>query len=137
MDRKSIESLVHAWATEGVAQGRLDVFDRLLDVNVTDLSGGRESRGADSFKARAGAVGAAFSQRSVSVDTLVVEANHIAWRWTLRGVHTGAFGDVAPTNKPVALSGVNFQTVRDERVTEHWTLADIAGLLRQFREPAR
>ncbi len=136
MDRDGIEKLVHTWATEGVAAGRLEVFDQLLDPQVVDLSSGREVRGSDTFKARAAMVRDAFSQRSCTVDALVVDGDRIAWRWTVRGVHSGAFGDVPPTQKSVGLSGTNFQRIHGGRVVEHWTMADVAGLLRQIRPPA-
>jgi predicted ester cyclase len=69
----------------------------------------------------------------VTVDALVVEDDRVAWRWVLRGVHTGAFLDVPPTGKAVVLPGANFQRVRHGRVVEHWTLADLASLARQLR----
>jgi predicted ester cyclase len=135
MDRAEIESLVSRWATDGVAEGRLEVFDELLDEGVVDLSGGGGGaiEGRDSFKLRARAVQGALSNRTVTVDALVIEADRVAWRWSLRGVHAGVFLDVAPTGKSVVLSGVNFQRVRDGRVVEHWTLGDLASLARQLR----
>ena len=135
-DRDGIERLVNTWAMEGVGAGRLEVFDQLLDPNVIDLSGGREARGSETFKARAAMVRDAFSQRTVTVDALVVDGDRVAWRWTVRGVHSGAFGDVPATQKSIVLSGTNFQRIRSGRVVEHWTLVDAAGLLRQIRPPA-
>lgn len=131
--RERADRLVRRWADEAVAAGRLEVFDELLAEDVRDVGPSGETVGREPFKARAGAVYRAFSQRTVTVDALVVEGDAIAWRWTLRGVHTGPFGDVAPTGRAVVLSGVNFQKLRDGRVVEHWTLADVAGVLRQLR----
>jgi len=132
MDREPIEKLVMRWATEAVAAGRDEVWDELLAEDVLDRSGPVESRGRESFKARARAVRSAFGERSVTVDALVVEGDVVAWRWTLTGTHVAAFLDIAPTGKRITLRGVNFQRVTGGVVTEHWTLADLAGLRRQL-----
>jgi steroid delta-isomerase-like uncharacterized protein len=133
MNRKDIETIVERWAEVGVAEGRIEVFDELLAEDVRDLSGGAEARGRESFKARARAVREAFSDRSIHVEALTIEGRNVAWRWTLRGTHTGRFLDIDPTGKTVALTGANFQRVREGRVVEHWTLVDAAGLARQLR----
>jgi steroid delta-isomerase-like uncharacterized protein len=133
MNRVEVEKLVERWAQVGVAEGRLAVFDELLAEDVRDVSGGGESRGRETFKARARAVTDALSDRSIRVEGLAVDGGAVAWRWTLRGVHVGKLLGVEPTGKTVTLSGANFQRVRDGRVVEHWTLADMAGLLRQLR----
>jgi steroid delta-isomerase-like uncharacterized protein len=134
MVRAEIEALVRRWATEGVAEGREEVFDELLSDDVLDTSGATPTRGRDSFKARARMVSGALHERLVVVDGLVVDGAFIAWRWTLTGTHAATFLDVAPTGKRVTLCGVNFQRLRDGRVAEHWTLADLAGLARQLRD---
>jgi len=131
MDRDTIEKLVERWAA--VAAGREEVWDELLAEDVLDLSGPTASRGRESFKARSRAVSAAFGDRSVTVDNLVVDGDRIAWQWTLTGTHVGAFLDLAPTRRRVTLRGANFQRVQDGAVVEHWTLADLAGLGRQLR----
>ncbi len=136
MERRNAEELVRRWANEGVAAGRLEVFDELLHEDVRDLSGGKESVGRATFKARASAVNAAFSNRSVNVEALLVEGDRLAWRWTLRGAHTGRFLDIDPTGIEIALAGVNFQRMADGRVIEHYTLVDVAALERVLREAA-
>jgi predicted ester cyclase len=120
MDRREIEALVHRWAALAVGEGQVDVFDEILAEDVRDLSGYAETRGRASFKARARAVRAAFSDVRVTVDDLVVDGDAIAWRWTLTGM----------AQPPVTLSGANFQKIAGGRVVEHWTLADLGRLKR-------
>jgi steroid delta-isomerase-like uncharacterized protein len=129
MERREIEEIVGRWA-EAVAEGRVEAFDALVDEAVKDTSGGAESRGRVSFKERARAVVEAFSERTVAIDALVVEGDAIAWRWTLHGTHTGPFAGIAPTGKRVTLRGANFQRVGAGRVIEHWTVADVAAVVR-------
>jgi predicted ester cyclase len=118
MDRREIEALVGRWAAAAVGEGQVDVFDEILSEDVRDLSGYAETRGRESFKARARALRQTLSDVRLTVDDLVVDGDAIAWRWTLTGM--------AKTR--VTLSGANFQKIAGGRVVEHWTLADLARL---------
>ena len=132
MDRQEIETLVRRW-TEAIATGRLDIFDELLDRDVVDRSGLTPVSGAQSFKARAGAVRAAFADIAIEVEDLIVEGDAIAWRWTLSGTHVGPFAGLAPTARRASLGGVNFQRLRGNRIAEHWTLVDVFGATQALR----
>ncbi len=132
MDRRDIERLVQRW-TEAIADGQLDVFDQLLTQDVIDRSGPTAVSGVESFKARTGAVRAAFADIAIVVDDMIVEADAIAWRWTLSGTHVGSFAGVAPTGRRTSLRGVNFQRLRGDRITEHWTLVDVFGAMQALR----
>jgi predicted ester cyclase len=117
MNRPEIDVLVQRWVA-AVAEGNVDAFDELLSEDVLDRSGPTESRGRDAFKARARAVRDALSHVQVTVDDLLVDGDAIAWRWTLTGT--------AKTR--VTIRGANFQKLREGRVVEHWTIADLAQL---------
>jgi predicted ester cyclase len=133
MDRAGIERLVKRWTQEGIAEGCLDVFDELVADDAVDRSGPSPGQGVASFKARAGAVRAAFSEIQIVVDDLVVGGDAIAWRWSLTGTHVGPFAGLAATNRRATLRGVNFQRLREGRVAEHWTLVDVFGALQALR----
>jgi steroid delta-isomerase-like uncharacterized protein len=132
MDRHDIERMVQRW-TGAIADGRLDVFDELLTEDVIDRSGPAPVSGVESFKARTGAVRAAFADIAIVVDDLILEANAIAWRWTLSGTHVGPFAGLAPTGRRISLRGVNFQRLRGDRIAEHWTLVDVFGATQALR----
>jgi len=132
MDRPGIELLVRRW-TDAIAKGRLEVFDDLLAQDVVDRSGPTPLTGAESYKSRAAAVRSAFADIQIVVDDLLVDDDRIAWRWTLTGTHVGPFGGLAPTGRRASLRGVNFQRLREGRVTEHWTLVDVFGAMQGLR----
>jgi predicted ester cyclase len=136
MDRHDIEGLVRRWTQEGIAEGRLDVFDDLLARDVVDRSGAAPAVGVESFKARTAAVRAAFAGIRIAIDDLLVDGDALAWRWTLTGTHVGPFAGVAPTGRQVTLRGVNFQRIREDRVVEHWTLVDVFSATQALRAPA-
>ena len=127
MERHAIERIVERWMQEAIAKGRLETFDELLAEDVLDRSGPTPSRGVAPFKARAAAVRAAFADIDVQIEDLLVEGDAIAWRWALTGTHVGPFAGLAPTGRRIVLRGVNFQRLKDGRVSEHWTMADVFG----------
>ena len=132
MERRDIDTLVRRW-TEAIATGRLDIFDELLAKDVVDRSGPTPVSGVESFKARAGAVRAAFAEIDIRVEDLLVDGDAIAWRWALTGTHVGSFAGVAPTSRRITLRGVNFQRLRSDRVVEHWTLVDVFAATQALR----
>lgn len=137
MERHAIEALAKRWLHEAIRDGNLAVFDELLLPTVQSVSGGQVTHGSEPFKRRASAVHDAFSEIETALDQLVVEGNHLAWRWSLTGTHSGAFAGVEATGRRVTFSGVNFQRLEGGRVATHWTLADTLGLVDALRAPAR
>jgi steroid delta-isomerase-like uncharacterized protein len=132
MERSEIEGLVKRWLSI-VESGNVALFDEILNENVADQSGATEVFGPETFKRRALAMREAFSDLEATLDALVVEGTRIAWRWSVQGTHSGAFGGIAATGKRVKMRGVNLQRLEQGRVVEHFTLADTAGLLALLR----
>jgi predicted ester cyclase len=135
MDRSQAHVLAERWAAEGVAEGRVEVFDELVSPDAVDRSGPADMRGVEGFKVRTRGVHAAFSAISVDVAAVLVDGDTIAWRWTLKATHSGPFLGVAATGRRVTMTGMNIQRVADGRVVEHWSNADQLGLLRQVQAP--
>ena len=56
----------------------------------------------------------------ITVDGQIAEADTVVTWWTMRGTHSGDWGGLRPTHKPVRLSGVNIQKFRNGRIVEHF-----------------
>jgi len=125
------------WCSAGFRRGLRRVgsrcSDELLAPDAVDRSGPHPVNGVASFKARAAGVRAAFGDIDVGLDERVIGDGSIAWRWSLNGMHVGFFAGVAATGRRVTLRGVNFQGVADGKVTEHWTLVDVAGAVQALK----
>jgi steroid delta-isomerase-like uncharacterized protein len=132
VNRPDIERFVKRW-NQAIADGQVEAFEELLAEDVVDRSGPTPLTGAESFKARAGGVRAAFADIQIVADDLLVDGDAIAWRWTLTGTHVGPFAGLAPTGRRATLRGVNFQRLKDGRVAEHWTLVDVFGAMQALR----
>ena len=77
----------------------------------------------------------AFPDVQLVVETLVAEGDVVVARWTMSGTHTGAWGDVAASNRRVRFVGVNFFRIADGKIAEIWNLRDDLGLREQLDAP--
>ena len=66
---------------------------------------------------------------------LLAEGDRIAWRWRMRATFSGAPIDppgFAPTNRPMAVTGVDLWELRDGRIARNQTYYDANDLARQL-----
>ena len=83
---------------------------------------------ADDFRA-------AFPDLRMRVDFLFGEGEWVVARWTATGTHTGPWGGVEPTGRPIVFSAVNVVRFDDGKVVEIWNHRDDLGLMEQLGAP--
>jgi len=119
--------IARRWFTEGWA-GSLAMAD---DIFSEDLRTNGVHVGV------AGPVGrirerlTAFPDLSTSVQDLFVSGDKLAVSLIWRGTHTGTYGGVAATGKPVEVRDTAIWHFRDGKVVEILTLQDQFGMLKQ------
>lgn len=74
-----------------------------------------------------------------TVESVIVEGETIAARWTARGTHNGElrapFGVIPPTGQPIEFHGVTYGRIgEDGKAGESWIFTDVA---QQFAQLAR
>ena len=74
----------------------------------------------------------AFPDLQFTIEDHIAEGNKVATRITLRGTQTGRLLDIAPTGKPVTVSGMTIAHVVDGKIVEIWITRDDLGLRRQL-----
>jgi predicted ester cyclase len=89
------------------------------------------TRDRASFLGMLDAVHAAFPDFRLVDHAMVAEGDLVASRWTVHGTHRGQLGPFAPTEKPVAISGLSIYRVADGRIVEGWVQDDTMTLLAQ------
>lgn len=74
------------------------------------------------------------SVSSIQIDIVqqVAEADRVVTQLTTRMRHTGTFMGHAPTGKTVALDTIRIDRLEAGKIAEHWSVADIAGLMQQM-----
>ena len=53
-------------------------------------------------------------------DALLGDGDLVSIQWTITGTHSGTFFGVAPTGKPITVSGMDVLRVADGLFVEHW-----------------
>jgi predicted ester cyclase len=66
------------------------------------------------------------------VEEMIVEDDRVAVRFTAHGTHTGPWLHFAPTGIPVQYSGVTLARIAGDKIVEHHTWWDRAGLMEQI-----
>src|SRR5258705_13041473 len=61
---------------------------------------------------------AAFEELHLDEDLLFGGDGHVCARWTLRGVHTGEYGGIAPTSREIAVATCEVYTFTGAKSTE-------------------
>jgi predicted ester cyclase len=74
----------------------------------------------------------AFDQLHLQEDLLFGGSGHVFARWTLRGIHTGHYGGIPPTQRAVAVQTSELYAVAGSVVTESWVYGEITSLFDQL-----
>ena len=74
----------------------------------------------------------AFPKYELFIDELIAEGNKVLVRARMRGLHTGDFNGIPPTFREVDLPFVIRYTIKDQKIADHWLIADQALLLEQL-----
>jgi steroid delta-isomerase-like uncharacterized protein len=74
----------------------------------------------------------AFPDCRMTVEDVVAEGDQVAYRWTFSGTHRGELRGIAATGKRVSISGINVDRIAHGKIAEHWSQADVLGLLQQL-----
>jgi len=75
---------------------------------------------------------AGFPDLTTSIEDMFVSGDKLAVTVTWRGTHTGPYGGVAATGKPVQVRDTAIWHFRDGKVTEILTLQDQFAILKQI-----
>jgi steroid delta-isomerase-like uncharacterized protein len=75
---------------------------------------------------------AAFPDLQLTVEDQVAEGDKVATRFTITGTHQGDLMGLAPTGKPMTVSGVTVMRFRDGKVAEEWEQVDMMSMMQQL-----
>ncbi len=74
----------------------------------------------------------AFPDMKLDLEDLVAEGDKVLVRLVIRATHTGPFGDMAATGKPIRVAVLDLFQIRDGVLVEHWAQLDNLGMLKQL-----
>lgn len=67
----------------------------------------------------------AFPDLTYTLDEMIAEGDRIAFRWSMRGTHSGEggpepFAQLEPTNEEIDVTGMNIARIEDGKIVEWW-----------------
>jgi len=75
---------------------------------------------------------AAFDRLHLDEDLLFGARSFVCARWTLRGVHVGDYGGIAPTHRDIAVESCEIYALAGGKVCESWVYSDMTSLFDQI-----
>jgi predicted ester cyclase len=75
-----------------------------------------------------------FADLQHTVEEMIAEGDHVAVRFVAQGIHTGRWMQFEPTNKPIHYTGITVARIAGNKIAEHETWWDKAGLIEQIEK---
>jgi len=129
-------ALLRAQILEVWGAGRVDLIDTNYAENVVDhMPITDQLTGRAAMKDVVRHFRAALHDMKMELHgTLACGDLGVDW-WTLTGTHTGALGDLAPTNRAVEFSGIDMVRVAGGRITDVWHVEEMLRFGAQLGAP--
>lgn len=95
-----------------------------------EVPGGLE--GPELYRRLADQTREAFPDMVYTIEDVLVDAEKVAVRWTMRGTHEGVLFGVSPTGATVEVPGIEIDRFEDELLVASWIQTDELGILEQI-----
>lgn len=113
-------------------KGNVEIVDELLTEDYVDHTGMEGPMDREGLKDFVRAVHAAGSGWEVDLEHVLVDGDKVAWRWTMRGTHTGEFMGIPASGNEITISGNDIGVMRDGKLAESWGEMDNLSLMTQL-----
>jgi predicted ester cyclase len=93
---------------------------------------GSEPGGPEGEKALLSSIRKSFPDWRWDIEEMLAAEDKVVTRYVVRGTHQGAYMGAAPTNKEVAITGINIVRLEGGKIVESWGNSYQLGWLRQI-----
>jgi steroid delta-isomerase-like uncharacterized protein len=131
------KSLSRRWFEEVWNQGRTRAIDELLAPDCVAHGLGEEGqplRGPEHFRRFYDQFRSAFPDVRILVQEVLAEGDWTAVRFAAQATHTGPGIGVAPTGRPINVTGMSMMRWANGQIAEAYNEFDAAALLRQITQ---
>ncbi|MGE5156448.1 MAG: ester cyclase [Betaproteobacteria bacterium] len=128
------KGIVVDFITDLFTRGDLTAVDRFLDpafVNHDPPFPGAPA-GPEGMRHAAAMFRAALPDWHSDVIQAIAEDDLVVENFVARGTHRGPLMGAAPTNREIALAGINIFRLKDGLIVERWGRLDQLGLMQQL-----
>ena len=132
-----LKSRARRMVEEVLNQGDLAVANELISPDcVHHRPGGLSVPGLAALRDWLALTLSIFPDFHAIVEDEIAEDDLVAQRITCYGTHRGEFPGIRPTGRPVSFQIIEISRAgADGKFAEHWSSADLAGVLRQLAGP--
>jgi steroid delta-isomerase-like uncharacterized protein len=132
MSLEENKALVRRFVDEVQCRHNLAALDELYSPDFVDRSGMTDPPNLESARRFFGIMFAAFPDMHFVIRQQIAEGDKVLTHKTFHGTHLGPFMGIPATGKTVTIDVMDIYTVTGGRITEHWTVGDMLGMLQQL-----
>ncbi len=92
-----------------------------------------DNRGLEVLRAYHASFFVGFSDMNVEILQQIAEGDRVATSMRSHATHSGDFFGIPATGKRISLASMRIDRFRNGKIAEHWSVADIAGLMQQLQ----
>lgn len=132
MSLEQNKALVRRFVEEVQGQHNLAALDELFSLDFLDHSGMSGTPTLEGSRQFFTMMFAAFPDMHFTIRQQIAEGDKVLTHKTFHGTHLGPFMGIPATGKTVAIDVMDIMTVTDGKITEHWTVSDMLGMMQQL-----
>jgi steroid delta-isomerase-like uncharacterized protein len=132
MSLQENKALVRRFVDEVQCRHNLAALDELYSPDFVDRSGMTDPPTLESSRRFFSMMFAAFPDMRFTIQQQIAEGDKVLTHKTFHGTHRGPFMGIPATGKEVSFDVMDIYTVTGGRITEHWTVGDMLGMLQQL-----
>ena len=115
---------------DAVYKGNFDVVDELMAPDFVEHT--LQINGRAQMKHAVMLLKRGFPDLSVTIEDIAADGDKVWDRITATGTHTGEYRGLAPTGRPVTLSGMRIWRIVDGQLAERWSAYDFFTFFSQL-----
>jgi steroid delta-isomerase-like uncharacterized protein len=115
-------------------QKNMAAVDELFDPNHIGYDQTGPFHGREGVKQFFSTWLAVFPDAHFLIEDQIAEGDKVVTHWRARATHQGPFQGMAPTGKPVSVSGITILRIVDGKIAESWGHSDILGVMQRLSE---
>jgi predicted ester cyclase len=133
MSAQENKAIVRRVYEEAISQNKPEVFDEIMSADIVDHAPfPDQAPGLEGFKGAFATVLSAFPDYHSTVEDQIAEGDKVVTRFSSEGTHQGEFLGIAPTGNRVRVTGIDIDRLVEGKIVEHWSEADLLGMMTQL-----
>jgi steroid delta-isomerase-like uncharacterized protein len=132
MSLEQNKALVRRFVDEVQCQHNLAALDELFSPDFVDHSGMTNPPTLEGSHQFFSMMFAAFPDIRFTIRQQIAEGDKVLTHKTLHATQLGTFMGIPATGKVVAVDVMDIFTVAGGKITEHWTVGDMLGMMQQL-----